>query len=229
MSVRIPARCDSCGYTFQSPIAVPPGMRSSAFIGNKTQCPRCGGVAQIVDTTVDEQGRVKFLRTAFKVLRTPEVTREDLRRLERLLRESQEKEQQQEVVAAQAAAIRPEFGRLLKPKTAGDFYQMLGVLLMLVLWIIDKFGDPTIEINQTIINQLVQGPPAAVEPALPRSAGPFHPHATPQRRQNLNAEPTTSPERRRKAVSPKRTMRTKAWKNARCRCGSGKSQRSCCG
>ena len=224
--VRLPAECMSCGRRFPSPLAVPAGLRSSAFIGNQTVCPYCGGTAAIVDATVDREGRVEFVRTAFRVLRTPEVTRDDLQRLERLIVEAQAQKSDESVVTARAAAIRPEFGELLKPKTSGDFYQMLGVLLMLILWMVDRFGDPDIQINQTIINQILQGPPPAVAPVTPPVRGPFLPHVNrPRGKVGASVRPTAQTE----GAKPKRTHRTKAWKNARCRCGSGKAQRACCG
>jgi hypothetical protein len=66
-----------------------------------------------------------------------------------------------------------------------------------------------------------------VAPATPLGPGPFLPHASPPRGKARASASLRGDAK--DAATQKRTRRTKGWKNARCRCGSGRSQGKCCG
>jgi hypothetical protein len=46
-------------------------------------------MAQIVDATVDDQGRIRFISDAYRILADPGVRREDLRRIAEIARRAQ--------------------------------------------------------------------------------------------------------------------------------------------
>lgn len=50
----IPAVCNRCGFTFPSPWSL--GGRSSSVIDCSTNCPKCGGLARVLDSFTDSQG-----------------------------------------------------------------------------------------------------------------------------------------------------------------------------
>jgi len=109
--VLVPAHCNACGLDFQPrAIAVANGATNITFTGNRTNCPRCGGVAQLMDGTFS----VKDDR--FEILSAPSVTREMLARLQLLIDEAEAHPSNLDAVRQKAEAIHAGFGALFGVK-----------------------------------------------------------------------------------------------------------------
>lgn len=159
--VNLPAVCGKCGCTFGSGFVMV-GCRNSSFTGNKSQCPKCGYMASVLDGHTDSQGKLHFAKSAYNILASPSVAPNTLVKLKSIIAQQQQKEQQQEEqqseneeVASFVEMIQSEIPELsgLKdlfvPSNAGEFYGMLSFILALIVFIqtmsfFNKQPTPTI-------------------------------------------------------------------------------------
>lgn len=78
MTIPFPAFCPSCGLIFSSPIAVG-NVTGLTLAGVRTNCPRCGGTAELPDGTYD------VTEDTIHVLAGSELTRNRMLRLSEIL------------------------------------------------------------------------------------------------------------------------------------------------
>lgn len=136
--VNLPAVCKKCGFSFGSGIVIE-NCSNSTFTGNTSQCPKCGGVAEILDCTTDSSGNLHFAKSAFNVLSSPAVAYDTLDKLKVIIVEQQKTEKKEAGDFIKAIELEvPELSdltNLIVPANPSDFYSMLGFLLTLVLFI----------------------------------------------------------------------------------------------
>jgi hypothetical protein len=78
-TVSLPATCQRCGLVFASGFTASGEVRELTLAGNLSQCPRCGGMAPVIEGRFDiRQGVIQALDGA---------SAEDLRRVLRILQE----------------------------------------------------------------------------------------------------------------------------------------------
>ena len=77
--------------------------------GNRTNCPRCGGTANLMDGTFSVED------DKFRILSAPSVTREMLVRLQLLLDEAEAHPSDLDRISKKAEAIHDGFGSLFNP------------------------------------------------------------------------------------------------------------------
>jgi hypothetical protein len=246
---RIPAVCQSCGFSFPfTGVDFGAGFGSNVtFTGNVTNCPRCGGTAAIADFVSDSQGNVRWLHGVYSALIDARASREQMRTLIEALTEARDRHLSQAQTVAQVEAKAPELAgvmTLIKPQTPADFWGMMGVLLGLLYFIVSllEAKEPSITVDNRVEHQvnnyITQVAPIQVTPTLPRPVQPKRHRKGAARKPNLGksagpqkqtkktvAGPSPSTPRLRPNATP--PARTKGWKNARCSCGSGKRAREC--
>lgn len=186
------------------------------FLNNSVSCPRCGGMAAVADAATDSTGRLHFLQQARSVLTQPAISRDDLNRLVDALTRAQKTNAAPAAVAAAVAAVKPELkplAEMLRPKDAAHIAAYLTLLLELI----------------KVLLPLLTG---AKEAAPQQQVVINHPTiviTTPaQATQTVAESPTTDlPVTQ---IRPSRAgAKHKGWRNARCRCGSGRRYSDCCG
>lgn len=102
----VPARCRSCGFVLEDTGIVMDSGASATFVGNRINCPRCGGWADLVD------GSLEATKTGFVLHDGPEWSRELLERL-RLVLPRVLKEQPEDPLAVIAEQVSAELaGRI---------------------------------------------------------------------------------------------------------------------
>lgn len=216
-NVNLAARCGRCGHTFHSGIVIGPAVRSSVFANNSSTCPRCRAIAAIDDVAIDDRGNLHFIRRAYAILRDPQVDASGLIRFKDLLEQAREGVITREEATKGAIAINPTFRDLLVPKSAGDFWQLVGVIIAIILLLLQFRDDAPPEINQTIINNITQ--------QISVVAPPTQPPKSAKRNAARSRQPLPSAVKK----MPRKPGTAKGWKNSRCKCGTGKRFRDCCG
>lgn len=165
---------------------------------------------------------MNVLGDTIEILRGTNATAAQLARLQELLRTAQRTQQSPKEVAAAVERELPAFGelakRLLTPKTAGDFWTLVGAIIALITLL--KVTTPTHDDHSVIVNQVIeqiyeqeQSVPPAAQAARPKTK------FAPNNRNHASAakkNPTTQPP-------------GKVGRNAPCPCGSGRKYKRCCG
>jgi hypothetical protein len=201
------------------------------FEGNVTNCPRCGGMAAIADFHSDSKGRVTWLDGAFSALTRAGIGRVQWKALIDALEQAQFQKLTTEQTTAKIAEQAPELAEALRvatPKDAAAFWTMISALLFLLHMLLDRGNRPaerTQIINQVTnyITQSASKPDAVRRVPVGTLTRKSQPRAGKKR-----TEVGSSPKRAAaEGVPPK--VRKKAWKNSRCRCGSGRRSKDCCG
>ncbi|MCC6774229.1 MAG: hypothetical protein IT360_23795 [Gemmatimonadaceae bacterium] len=154
MQINLPAHCGTCGLRFPSGFVVSSNVRNSMFMHNVVRCPQCGGDAAIEDVAIDGEGNVHFIRRAYSILNDAAVARSDLEQFREVLEAARSGNISTEEATRRAQSINPSFRELLVPKTAGDFWQLIGVVLAVVLFLLQCSSEETPALNQTIINNI---------------------------------------------------------------------------
>lgn len=217
----IPARCRICRRNF---LFHGIGGRGITVVNSGTSCPYCGGPADIQDATIDQSGRVHLLRSAYDVLTQPGITREDLEIAAAIFRRAQEQRESAAAVAAQLSNEVPPLSplaRLVVPRSAGEVYGLLGLLLTLILWLIQHFDDKASRVPDVVINQIVQ------QTVFTRTDGGEVVADPRKSTMGYHAPRVTRPGKPDFAPRTARKQPTGAWAKARCRCGSGKRRTEC--
>jgi uncharacterized protein YecA (UPF0149 family) len=197
----LPAFCDECGLIFPG-MYMPQGtgMRST---GNISGCPRCGAMAHVLE------GFMNIAGNTIQILQGTNKTATQLARLQEVLRTALQTRQAPEEVAA--AVKEAGFGalaeQLLVPKTAGDFYALIAVILAGAALCREHPTPPTQVDHDKVVNQVIQqiynyNTPS---PSRPEQSAPA---------QGATPAPAQSP---------------KPGGDEPCTCGSGKKYKHCCG
>lgn len=152
----LPAICETCGIVFASPYII---INSSggSIKGAKCDCPRCGGMAHVQDGIYDAIGNRLFLRQAFDAINESNLSKDDLHKLEQVLRSSQSHEETTERVAASVESSIPSaasLARLIISQDAANLAQILSLLIALIMWLQSNSATTT-QSPDTVIEQIV--------------------------------------------------------------------------
>ncbi len=129
------AVCDNCGHFFESGyFGFDPGetgVTATLTVGNApTICPACGGQAHVLG------GSYHIAKDTIELLQGPERTVSELERLREILRAARESGASPEEVRSTVQREFPDWGpalaKLLVPKTPGDFYQLLALIVTII-------------------------------------------------------------------------------------------------
>ncbi len=136
---------------FPSPIIIGDTATNISFSNNAVTCPQCGGLAQIADGGIDEQGRATFFFTeARRILSMPAVL-PLLDQLSSTLQAAQQSHATSQQVAATLnrdfPAIAPELGNLFKQADSMGFG--IAAVLAIILQVIQMLmgGGNTTTVN----------------------------------------------------------------------------------
>ena len=130
-------------------------------------CPACGAAGRILAGTYD------FAENTVKLLQGPERTVSELKRLREILRVAQESGASPEEVKSTVQREFPDWGqalaKLLVPKTPGDFYQLLALIVTIIGAFLAyeqlqqaKDAEPDQIVNNVTVVQ--ETPPVPVQP-----------------------------------------------------------------
>ena len=106
LAMVIPALCEQCNLLF--------GFRPpSQFYGPynimracKTNCPRCGGIADIFDAATDRQGRLMvFAANAYILLTSPATSDQHITQIQKIILDQQQKNKDPELVAEEICTV----------------------------------------------------------------------------------------------------------------------------
>jgi hypothetical protein len=119
--VAIPAACENCGTVFWTTWPFAPSGRTM-FGHNTTNCPRCGGWADVAEGIFD------FTRDGIAIVTAPQVTYDMLISLRGVVREAFEQDLSVDETKRRAEAIIPAFGGLFRPHEWSDTVKAAGIL-----------------------------------------------------------------------------------------------------
>ncbi len=149
MTIVPPAYCPRCHLRFPSPIAFGEGATNISFSNNATTCPQCGGIAQIADGGIDDQGQPFFFFTeARRILSAPALL-PLLGQLSNTIQAAQQSratsQQITETLTTNFPLVAPELVKLFKQADSMGF-GIAGVLAVLlqVLQMLMAGGNTTI-------------------------------------------------------------------------------------
>lgn len=152
---QVPAICDSCGLIFTTTSVIGGDAAGVTFIGCSIECPRCGAMARIPD------GAYNFIGKSIELLRGSNSSIEQVRKLQALLQNAQQRQEDPEKLSQVIQQELPQFSSLsdILPKNRTDLYAFITILLTIVGMILAAWKDnkepPKIEINQVtnVFNQ----------------------------------------------------------------------------
>lgn len=140
----IPARCNQCGYTFPSPFNLA-GTTNSMVVGCRASCPRCGGMATVMDSHTDHLGRL-HVKDMFEYARTISNV-DNLKKLKSRL-ENEEKIDTAEKLVEALTEIDPAFAAFKKTikslpieKIPGLINLLVALFTLLIAWQTLKLGE----------------------------------------------------------------------------------------
>jgi hypothetical protein len=159
----MPAFCTACGAAFpvRLPLGLPPGMQV-LFKGNATNCPYCGGYAEMADGVFV----VGVAQNALRIISAPEITLDRLRQFGLLLERGYQAKTPVRDLARRAAEIDPRFENAVAAAEGTGRYTWTVLLLMLLAMTQCNMElKVNLDLNQ-IFNQLFgTSPQAALEAA----------------------------------------------------------------
>lgn len=135
-----PAYCSNCGAIFPSPISILGGGRVT-LVGNITNCPRCGGAANILD------GVFGVTNGVLQLLSGPQITRDVLRAVTTLIERAVRKEITPQDLEKEVTAINPELGAAVSEITKSPWPLAVLTILMLALQQCNLNVDVNVDIN----------------------------------------------------------------------------------
>lgn len=192
----VPAICNNCSTIFRSGIFVE-NSTNITFAGNTAgPCPVCGGIGHVPD------GVFNFVGNAIEILSAPQRTRDELRQLDKILREAQKENQSTDQIVQRINKEVPALTSLISflPTTRSDLYAFLALIVAVITLITQNSGKEekttNITVNQTINQVFIETDKNVMSP-------------------NKNV--------------PKKSATPKVGRNAPCTCGSGKIYKKCCG
>lgn len=179
--VPVPVVCESCGTLFVVTNLIGGSGAANVQIENSrySPCPACGGTGRILDGLYEFAGDALRSFTA-----TTPYSALHIQRLIRVVKRAQRGEATAQDIADSIQRDAPDLAavaqRLLVPKTAGDFYAMLAVLLAILLYLLTH-GDNTMstedveKVTHDVVEQVMnEKPPMPVAPTAepPRTKRP---------------------------------------------------------
>ena len=213
--MKVEATCTNCGYAFTTSSAFVGTAVRMMSMGNKTNCPRCGGVAAIRDFVTDATGQLHYLRHAYELLRAENVTREELNTLRSIVERASAGQLDQTETATALAKVNSSLAKLVTPTNPAEFHTMMQWIVALIGILLLTFGDKGKELTQEMIDRIKQE---------------VHSHGA-RVSVTATAQPKYGNPAKARAEKPQSMLKrkpTKAWKNSACLCGSGRRQRECC-
>ena len=180
----VPAICSSCGTLFSSGIFVENVLRLR--LGNNTAgpCPVCGDTGKVIEGIFD------FIGDSIRILSASRHSVETLRALRVSVQDAGHEQRPPEEVAAAVTEAVPELGplvqRLLVPRTPGQFYTLLGVLVSVITLVLTLKQGPESTTNINIERQVIR----VVEECVrsPRQKSPSHLPTDPEQETRHNNE-----------------------------------------
>ena len=175
------AVCDN-GHFFQSGFGFDPGgtgVTVTLTVESAPRiCPRCGAHARVLG------GSYHIAKDTIELLQGPERTVSELERLREILRVAQQSGASPEEIKSTVQREFPDWGqalaKLLVPKTPGDFYQLLALIVAIIGALLAyeqlkqaKDTEPDQIINDiTVVQQAppAPGPPQGFPPPPANSA-----------------------------------------------------------
>lgn len=125
------------------------------FVVTELSATNCGGMAEILDATTDDQDRLHFSKSAYDVLNSPAVDPSTLEKLKSIIAKQQKaKKPSKKALAEEIRQETPEasgLADLLVPTNAGEFYAFLGFLLALITFLQMMRGSNR-KAGSTVIN-----------------------------------------------------------------------------
>lgn len=175
MGMHTPARCTQCGLLFEQPNLIGgTGGAQVTFSNVGTNCPRCGGLAQVLDGTYSLQDGLMELVSG------PQSTVELFRTLEAVIQQSRAKGDSPEQTAAKVAEAAPWLGALRQKlptfANATAFVSMVAGIAQLVVAL--KTPSLSIDDAKLIVRETVaqieqkRGPPLAPTVISPHRTNP---------------------------------------------------------
>lgn len=193
---QVPAFCEHCKIVFDSHLIA---HGSVTLKGCKAGCPKCGGLADIID------GFYKNIGGALEIF-VGEQNIDGLKKLLDILKSAGEGQLKHEEVVANIKQATPEFSKLTGylPKTRTELYAFLVVIIMIITAMLSSekksFDRPELKQQLKIVTnnyyETNEGQPA-VKPTIP--------------------------------VNELSTSKKRVRRNDSCPCGSNKKYKKCCG
>jgi hypothetical protein len=205
----LPVFCPNCGAVFASRAFHFEDATNVTLVGNKESCPNCGAMAEIPD------GVFNFVGDTITVLSAPGRTHDQLRRFQEILREARDTRASPADVAdairRDAPDLAPFVAGLLIPKTAGEFYALLTLILTVITLLLVRPEGSQLSPQETellVHNAVTQA--IKDSPTAPASPGGAVVSGLP----SVRATPS-SPRQGRKRRLPKTYGRSKSGKRKR--------------
>ncbi len=178
------AVCDNCGHFFESGyFGFGPGetgVTAILTVGDApVVCPSCGGRAHVLG------GSYHIAKDTIELLQGPERTVAELERLRQILYAARASgaspEEVRDTVRQEFPDWGPALAKLFVPKTPGDFYQLLALIVTIIGVFLAyeqleqaKDAEPDQIINNIIVVQ-EEAPPAPGQPqAVPSTTNPAY-------------------------------------------------------
>lgn len=205
MAAAIPAICNSCGTMFPG-FTVEGNANFNLVLSGCTvgPCPTCGGKGNVID------GTYQFIGAALRRIADGSRTPEQLRQLQQILQQARQQAGAPREVPERIEAGAPEMSdfaawmrQFLVPKNAGEFWQLIGVILAAIplLMLLNQ--------KQELDDKQIA---AIVEKAV---------SSTMEKAQAQSPSQTDT--------KPVATTKKKVGRNDPCPCNSGKKYKVCCG
>lgn len=119
----LPTYCARCGHVFEAPGISLKNSRNVTFIGMRTNCPKCGGVALVGDGTYSAKGHNISLDDG------PPLTRAIIAQLNVILERAKKEGPDVHDFLAEVAEVSPEFSQALRK------YDRYGLSLLILLMV----------------------------------------------------------------------------------------------
>lgn len=152
----LPAFCDTCYTAFPSGIVVENVKNLTISRVQSRPCPRCGGIGHVPDGVFNAIGNF------IEVLSGPDRTVQELQRLATIIKDSRKNNETADQIKQKIEEDVPQLSPLMNlivPKTAGDFYALLSVIIAIITSILSMIdsssnGDKQ-QSNQVINNEVI--------------------------------------------------------------------------
>lgn len=160
----VPGFCRHCGHVFdgRGEISIE-NSTDITVVGGRTDCPRCGREANLVDGTFSERG------AGLELVTGPPLTRAILAQLQEVARQVEAKEITPEEAVTQVETLDPALGRLLRKIPYGT---AITILLALITLYVTYEGNRSSDSFQRELLNLLRQQPEAVEILAGRTVDP---------------------------------------------------------
>ncbi len=151
----IPAYCSHCKLIFPSGI-VANNVHKLKLTGNRSQCPRCHNIGNVIDGTFNIESDV------ISVVQAPWATFEVLSELARLLGRAQQTNKTPAETASEAEKLNPSLARLIQSaaQKIGSRKNWANILLLMLIFSIRSCSfnfnlDANVNVNE-LVSQMVR-------------------------------------------------------------------------